>query len=105
MVSSSTDKRVYFSDYCVLQVPIVSEKTNICAAQGQYFFIVDKNATKRSIKSAVERVFDVTVVSVQTFIRKGKNKAFRGHRARLGDKKHAIVRLASGQSIMLASGV
>jgi large subunit ribosomal protein L23 len=98
-------QKVVFRDYSVLRYPIVTEKSNQLGDSGQYFFVVDKKSTKPEIKQAVERIFNVNVLSVNTMIRKGKQKTFRGRRACLSDKKRAMVRLAAGQSITFVSGV
>jgi large subunit ribosomal protein L23 len=98
MADSSVDK-VHFADYDILKYPIVSEKSTIMGASRQYFFVVDRRARKPEIKKAVERVFDVKVIAVNTLIRKGKNKTFRGHKAKRSDVKSARVVLAEGCSI------
>ncbi|MDR0631211.1 MAG: 50S ribosomal protein L23 [Holosporales bacterium] len=99
MANPSTQNKTVFADYCILRAPVISEKFASVSECNQVCFIVDNKASKKDIKNAVERVFDVNVVSVQTIIRKGKQRMFKGRRARLGDKKHAIVRLADGQRI------
>jgi large subunit ribosomal protein L23 len=98
MVDKHPD-RITFSDYCVLRSPIITEKVASLAENNQYCLLVDSRASKLEIKRAVERVFNVTVISIQTMLRKGKNRMFKGRRARLSDEKRAIVRLADGQSI------
>lgn len=104
MASSSTNK-VVFKDYDILRYPVITEKSTKAGESGQYFFVVDKRANKDDIKSAVERVFEVKVKSVNTMIKKGKLKAFKGRRALLSDVKKAMVRLEDGYSITLVSGV
>ncbi|MDR1597882.1 MAG: 50S ribosomal protein L23 [Holosporales bacterium] len=104
-MASNNSPRVVFNDYSVLRYPVITEKSNLAGDAGQYFFVVDKGATKADIKHAVERVFNVSVVSVNTLIRKGKSKTFRGRKARLSDQKRAVVRLAPGQSIVFVAGV
>jgi len=53
----------------------------------------------------VEKLFDVKVVSVNTLVRKGKEKRFRGRLGRQGDTKRAIVTLADGHSIDVTTGL
>jgi large subunit ribosomal protein L23 len=104
-MSEDKGKKVVFKDYDVLRYPLVTEKTTAAGENGQYFFVVDKRATKIDIKQAVERLFSVKVKSVNTAIRKGKLRTFRGHKAQLSDVKRAMVCLESGESIKFVSGV
>ena len=84
----------------ILVAPIVSEKATMAAEKhNQVLFEVLRNATKPEIKAAVEALFKVKVLSVNTLTRKGKSKNFRGVRGRQQDVKKAIVRLAEGQTI------
>ena len=64
-----------------------------------------KDATKPQIKAAVEKLFDVKVESVNTLVRKGKVKRFRGTRGQQSDVKKAVVTLAEGQSIDVTTGL
>ncbi|MDR2464230.1 MAG: 50S ribosomal protein L23 [Holosporales bacterium] len=98
-MSDNSVEKVVLTDFDVLKCPLVSEKIMMRGEARQYCFAVDIHARKPAIKNAVERIFGVKVVSVNTLIRKGKNKVFRGHRARRGDVKHAMVVLADGYSI------
>ena len=68
--------------------------------------ILDSRAKlKVEIKSAIERLFKVKVKAVNTLVRKGKLKTFRGRRALQGDTKKAIVTLVEGHTIDLATGL
>ena len=60
---------------------------------------------KPEIKRAVEGLFGVKVKSVNTLVRKGKVKRFRGHLGRQSDVKKAVVRLVDGQSIDITTGL
>ncbi|MEL6744226.1 MAG: 50S ribosomal protein L23, partial [Pseudomonadota bacterium] len=62
-------------------------------------------ATKPQIKASIEKLFDVKVRAVNTLIRKGKQKRFRGRLGRQSDMKKAIVTLEYGHSIDIATGV
>ena len=62
-------------------------------------FKVRRNATKPEIKAAIEQLFKVKVVGVNTLIRKGKTKQFRGMKGKQQDVKKAIVTLAEGEKI------
>ncbi len=68
------------------------------------FKVADK-ATKPQIKAAVEALFDVKVVSVNTLTQKGKTKRWKGKPYRRSDVKKAVVRLAEGQSIDVTEGL
>ena len=85
--------------------PIVSEKTYVLAEAGKYTFRVHDKAHKTQIRQAIEQLFDVKVTAVNTLLRKGKAKAFRGVRGRQQDMKKAIVTLADGYRIDVTSGL
>ena len=85
--------------YSVIRAPRVSEKTVRGQEHNQYAFEVATDATKADIKTAVEKIFDVKVESVNVVNVKGKNKAFRYRQGRRGDWRKAYVKLAEGQSI------
>ncbi len=86
--------------YSVIRAPRVSEKTvRAQETSNQYAFEVATDATKADIKTAVEKLFDVKVESVNVLNVKGKNKAFRNRNGRRGDWRKAYVTLAEGQSI------
>ena len=88
------------TNYDVIIAPVVTEKsTKSLEKSNQVVFKVRREATKPEIKAAVEGLFNVKVKAVNTMIRKGKLKAFRGRRALLSDAKRAIVTLEAGQSI------
>jgi large subunit ribosomal protein L23 len=85
--------------YSVIRAPRVSEKTVRGQEHNQYAFEVATDATKADIKTAVEKIFDVKVESVNVVNVKGKSKAFRYRQGRRGDWRKAYVKLAEGQSI------
>jgi large subunit ribosomal protein L23 len=68
-------------------------------------FKVASSASKPEIKAAVEALFGVTVVGVNTIVSKGKTKRWKGQPYQRSDMKKAIVRLAEGQSIDITEGV
>ncbi len=68
-------------------------------------FKVRRDATKPQIKAAIERLFDVKVESVNTVLRKGKRKTFKGVRGVQSDVKRAVVTLAEGQTIDVTTGL
>lgn len=90
----------------IIRYPVNTEASNKAMSENNsYTFIVDKKASKNDIKQAIENVFDVKVVDVNTMIRKGKQKVFRGKLGRRADTKRAIVKLATGNKIDLGTGV
>jgi len=85
--------------YDVLRSPLVTEKSTMASEHSQVVFRVAMSATKPEIKEAVERLFNVKVVAVNTLIRKGKTKRFKGVKGQQSDFKKAIVTLEEGQAI------
>ncbi len=91
--------------YDVIRAPLVTEKSTLVSENNQVMFRVAITATKPDIKEAVERLFNVKVVAVNTLIRKGKIKRFRGVKGQQSDFKKAIVTLEEGQTIDITSGL
>ena len=91
--------------YDVIVSPVVSEKSTLASENNQVVFNVSRKATKPEIKAAVEALFSVKVTGVNTLLRKGKMKRFRGTIGRQSDVKKAVVTLAEGQSIDIATGL
>jgi large subunit ribosomal protein L23 len=91
--------------YDVIVSPAITEKSTMASEQNQVVFNVAKKASKPEIKAAVEALFGVKVTAVNTLVRKGKVKRFRGTIGRQGDVKKAIVTLVDGQSIDVATGL
>jgi large subunit ribosomal protein L23 len=95
-----------FRQYDIIRYPLMTEKSNmILEKTGAYVFVVSKDATKPEIKEAIQKIFNVDVVSVNTILSKGKKKVFRGHVGRRSDFKKAIIRIKEGQRIELGTGV
>ena len=91
--------------YDVIVSPVVTEKSTMASEHNQVVFNVAPKATKPEIKAAIEALFGVKVMAVNTLTRKGKLKRFRGTLGRQSDVKKAIVTLADGQSIDVATGL
>lgn len=91
--------------YDVIVAPVITEKATTLSELNKVVFNVAKTATKPQIKMAVEKLFDVKVTAVNTLIRKGKKKRFRGTLGQQSDVKKAIVTLAEGQSIDVTTGL
>jgi large subunit ribosomal protein L23 len=91
--------------YDVIVSPAITEKSTMASEQNQVVFNVARTASKPEIKAAVETLFNVKVTAVNTLLRKGKVKRFRGTVGRQGDVKKAVVTLADGHSIDVATGL
>jgi large subunit ribosomal protein L23 len=101
MTSPSIDVRLYD----VIVSPIITEKATFASEENKVIFKVSKTATKPQIKKAVEKLFDVKVTSVNTLLRKGKRKTFKGKRGFQSDFKKAIITLAEGDKIDVTTGL
>ena len=91
--------------YDVILAPVITEKATMASEHSQVMFRVAANATKPQIKEAVEKLFDVKVKRVNTLVRKGKVRHFRGVRGELSDVKKAIVTLEEGHTIDVTTGL
>ena len=87
-----------------LRAPHVSEKSTRLSEHNQYVFSVAPGATKADVKSAVEQLFGVNVVSVNMANIQGKLKMFRFRPGRKANVRKAFVRLADGQTIDTHAG-
>ncbi len=87
----------------VIIKPLLTEKSLVDAAKGDYSFVVDKRATKGEIRKAVKEKFSVDVLSVKTRITKGRTRrVFRSReKTTVGPKKTATVRVGKEQKIDL----
>lgn len=91
--------------YDVILSPALTEKATYAGEQNKVVFNVAGTATKPEIKAAVEALFKVDVVGVNTLVRKGKVKRFRGITGRQNDTKKAVVTLKDGQSVDVTTGL
>jgi large subunit ribosomal protein L23 len=91
--------------YDTIIAPIITEKATLLSDQNKVVFKVPLTATKDEVKAAIEALFKVKVVSVNTIRVKGKTKRFKGVEGRRSDIKKAIVTLAAGQSIDVTTGL
>jgi large subunit ribosomal protein L23 len=89
--------------YDVIRAPVITEKSTMASENSQVVFKVAMDATKPDIKEAVERLFNVRVKAVNTLVRKGKVRRFRGVKGQQSDFKKAIVTLEEGQTIDITS--
>ena len=79
--------------------PVVSEKSYSALEANRYTFLVHPGANKTEIKEAIQKIWNVRVLSVNTMIRRGKQKRTRMVQGRRPDQKRAVVTLAAGDSI------
>ena len=91
--------------YDIIRSPVITEKATIAAEHNKVVFNVLKTATKPEIKAAVEALFKVKVKAVNTLVRKGKVKRFRGFVGKQDDVKKAVVTLEEGHSIDVTTGL
>lgn len=91
--------------YDVILSPVITERATALSEFNKVVFKVSNTATKPQIKAAVEKLFDVKVKSVNTLVRKGKVKRFKGTLGKQSDVKKAIVTLVEGHSIDVTTGL
>jgi large subunit ribosomal protein L23 len=86
--------------HAIIRYPSITEKnTSLRQAENKYVFEVVRNATKPQIKEAVEKLFGVEVVSINTMVVKGKKKSMGRYAGNRPDWKKAIIKIKEGQSI------
>ena len=83
----------------ILIAPVVSEKSYGLLDANKYTFIVHPDANKTEIKEAIQAIWNVRVLAVNTMNRKGKSKRYRYTVGKRADQKRAIVTLAEGDAI------
>jgi large subunit ribosomal protein L23 len=98
---TATDPR----HYDVILSPVITEKATLASEHNKVVFKVAAHATKPQIKEAVEKLFDVKVKSVNTLVRQGKIKMFKGRAGQRSDVKRAIVTLEEGHKIDVTTGL
>src|SRR5207302_10150294 len=91
--------------YDIIGAPVMAEKATLGSDHNKVLFKVSNKTTKPQIKEAVEKQFDVKVKSVNTLVRKGKTKVFRGNFGSQSDVKRAIVTLEEGHRIDITTGL
>ena len=83
----------------IIHKPMLTEKSTNLNQFNQYTFVVDKKSNSHDIQQAIEKIFKVKVIKVNTTIIKGKIKSFKGSVGFKKDIKKAIVTLADGNTI------
>ena len=85
--------------FSIIKKPLSTEKSTNLNQFNQYSFVVSKNSNSSEIKEAIQRIFNVKVIKVNTSIMRGKLKSFKGTVGYKKDFKKAIVTLAEGNTI------
>ena len=91
--------------YDTILAPVITEKATILSEQNKVVFRVADTATKDEIAAAVESLFKVNVLKVNTLVQKGKTKRFRGIAGERSDVKKAYVTLEEGNTIDVSTGL
>lgn len=92
--------------YAIIRRPLVTEKSLAHNAErNKVSFLVDPRANKQEIREAVERIFAVKVVEINTIFVKGKRKRLRTREGKRADQKKAIVTLREGDKIEFFEGL
>ena len=89
----------------IIRAPVITEKSTLVSEYNQVIFKVARGASKADIKAAVEKLFNVKVKAVNTHVRKGKIKAFKGTIGEQSAVKRAIVTLEEGHRIDVTTGL
>ena len=96
---------IAINHYDVVLAPHITEKTTLLSEHNAVVFKVANGASKPQIKAAVEALFGVNVLGVNTIVQKGKSKRWKGRPYTRSDIKKAIVTLAEGQTIDVTTGI
>ena len=106
MAKKPEAKAVDIRHYDIVLAPHITEKSTMVSEFNAVVFKVAGTASKPEIKAAVEALFNVSVVNVNTIVTKGKTKKWKGTPYRRSDVKKAIITLAPGQDpIDITSGI
>ena len=91
--------------YDIVLAPHITEKSTMLSEANAVVFRVAPKASKPEIKAAIEALFNVKVMNVNTIVTKGKTKRWKGKPYQRSDVKKAIITLAEGNSIDVTSGI
>ena len=91
--------------YDIVVKPVITEKSTLVSEFNQVVFQVAKDSTKPQIKAAVEALYGVKVLAVNTMIAKGKTKRWKGQEYRRSDVKKAVVTVADGDRIDVTTSI
>ena len=94
------------SGYEIIQIPVITEKSTMLREDGnQYSFYVNLKANKVQIKNAIEKLYKVKVLKVNTVHVKGKKRRLGRYEGYTSERKKAFVTLRAGDSIKIFKGV
>lgn len=99
------DKVLKEKHYDALRAPLITEKSTLVAGNNQMVFEVAKDATKKDIKEAVEALYKVKVLSVNTVNQTGKSKRFKGIMGKRAGVRKAYISLEKDAKIDVMAGV
>lgn len=99
------DKVLKEKHYDALRAPLITEKSTLVAGNNQMVFEVAKDATKKDIKEAVEALYKVKVLSVNTVNQTGKSKRFKGIMGKRASVRKAYISLEKDAKIDVMAGV
>ena len=85
--------------FSIIKKPITTEKSTNLQQFNQYTFVVSKNSNSNEIRQAIEKIFKVKVLKINTSIIRGKLKSFKGNYGFRKDTKKAIVTLKECNTI------
>jgi len=91
--------------YDTIIAPVITEKATLQSEKNKVVFRVPLAATKKDIKEAVEKLFNVKVSAMNTVVRKGKTKSFRGVPGKRSDVKNSVVTLKKKKKIDVTTGL
>ena len=91
--------------FSIIKKSLMTEKSTNLNQYNQYSFIVSKDSYSNEIKKAIEKIFKVNVIKVNTSVMRGKKKSFKGNLGYKNDFKKAIVTLAEGNTIDSSLGI
>lgn len=91
--------------YDVVVKPVITEKSTLVSEFNQVVFQVAKDSTKPQIKAAIEALYGVKVLAVNTMVAKGKTKRWKGQEYRRSDVKKAVVTVADGDRIDVTTSI
>ena len=87
------------SSYTIIRYPLATEKGTYLGSQNKYLFCVDKRTNKIEIKKAIEEIYKVKVIDVNSLKMRGKKKRVRQQLGKTADWKKAVVTLKEGEKI------
>ena len=85
--------------------PIITEKATSLSEQNKVIFKVRGDASKKSIKKNIEKIFKVNVTKINIINKQNRIKVTRGKKVKVSGYKKAIITLKKGQSIDLTTGI